>query len=799
MKKGTPKPLTDKHLLCAHCDAKIFKFRTTDELPDLTEFIGQARALEAVEFGIQIDHAGYHLFALGPPGVGKRSVIEKILNREAPQQKRADDWCYVYNFEKPKQPLAIKLPAGSANTLRVDVKTLIEDLLISLPSLFESEEYRTQLQKIQDEFVTSQERLFKKLEEEAKANDLSILTTQNGFVVAAAKKDGKTLTNDEFAKLSPEKQSKKEELIKVFTGKLKEILKKVPELQRKRRYRENEVQRAMTIGVVAHYIDELKEKYSTVDKLQAFFDAMQSDIVANVKDFLKREENSEQVIAVNKNANSANLFRYEVNVIVDHSKDNGAPVIFEDNPSYPNLIGRMEYVSQFGTLLTNFTLIMPGALHKANGGYLVLDISKVLQQPFAWQELKNALYEKKITIDLPTQVQGFISTVSLEPEPIPLDIKVILLGDRTTYYLLTEFDPDFNELFKVAVDFAEEIERTPQNMQLFAQLLATLIRKEKLKPFQREAIARVIDHGSRLVEDSKKISIHIRSIMDLLREADYFAGVAGKKEVAIQDVQTAIAKQIYRLDRIRDEIHEEIKRKIILLDISGKRIGQINGLSVVELGEFIFAYPARITATVHLGKGEVIDIQKEVDLSGPIHSKSVLVLASFLRGRFTRHTPLSLTANLVFEQVYGPIEGDSASIAELCALISAITNVPMKQFVAITGSINQYGEVQPIGFVNEKIEGFFAICKQQGLTRKQGVIIPQANVQHLMLNEEIISAIQAKEFFIYPVGTIDEVLTLLTDKPAGELNKFNHYPNNSMNYLIEKSLHQFTKRAKKDH
>jgi predicted ATP-dependent protease len=488
-------------------------------------------------------------------------------------------------------------------------------------------------------------------------------------------------------------------------------------------------------------------------------------------------------------ARDADRFRrYWVNLMVDHGESHGAPVVYEDHPAFQNLVGRIEYIAQFGALLTDFNLIKPGALHRANGGYVVLDARRVLLQPFAWEELKRVLRAREIRIESLAQMLSLISTVTLEPEPIPLNLKVVLVGERLLYYLLCTLDPDFGELFKVPVDFADDVGRTADTTQQFARLLATIAARNGLRPLSRDGIARVIERASRLVDDATKLSIHERTIGDLLREADYFAGGNGHATITRADVQQAIDAQTQRADRVRERIYEEIRRGTILIDTAIAKAGQVNGLVVSTLGSFTFGRPVRITAGIRLGRGEVVDIEREVEFGGPIHAKGVLILAGFLGARFAAARPLTLHASLVFEQSYGPVEGDSASAAELYALLSALAEVPIKQSFAVTGSVNQHGQVQAIGGVNEKIEGFFDICRARGLTGDQGVIIPSANVEHLMLRDDVVEAVARREFHIYAVETVDQGIEILTGREAGERGPDGRFPEGSINQLVEARL-----------
>jgi lon-related putative ATP-dependent protease len=534
------------------------------------------------------------------------------------------------------------------------------------------------------------------------------------------------------------------------------------------------------LAVIRQFTKPLLKKYIAYSLIQNYLSAIENDIVNNWDNF-------------------NHFVNYKVNVLVHHEKKDGAPVIQEDFPNTANLFGKIEYLNEEKNYFTHFTLIKPGALHKANGGYLILDAAKLLSQPQAWEQLKKALFTQTIQLELLGQTIGFPNLMTLEPEPIPLDVKVILVGDRNLYYLLSEHDANFSDLFKVAADFSNHIPRNKHNFSIYSRLIATLTMNENLHPLDRGAVARLIDHSSRLANDTKRMATHMRELINLLKESHYWARKRGANIIKNADVQKAIDQQIYRANRIETRIHEDLRRNILLIDTKGKKIGQINGLSVMQVGQYSFSIPARITATVHLGKGEVVDIEREVELGGAIHSKGVLILSGFLASRYLPDKHLSIAASLVFEQNYGEVEGDSASVAELTALLSAIAHLPVDQSFGITGSINQYGQVQAIGSLNEKIEGFYYACKLKGLTGKQGVIIPTANVQHLMLKEEVVQAAIRKEFFIYAVENIDQVMEILTQKTAGLPNKKGKFPKNTINGLIEASLLKFLEHAEAEH
>jgi lon-related putative ATP-dependent protease len=543
----------------------------------------------------------------------------------------------------------------------------------------------------------------------------------------------------------------------------------------------------------------LLQKYSDLPKVVEYLEAVRENVVENVDEFRRTEEGPAPLIGIPlpRSFSESPVFRrYQVNVVVDHSKSCGAPVVYENHPTYINLAGRIEHIAQMGALLTDFSLIRPGALHRANGGYLIIDAREVLIQPYAWEGLKLALRSQELRMESLGQALSLISTVSLEPEPIPLDAKIVLIGERLLYYLMYQLDPDFPELFRVEADFNEEIERSEENSQAYARLVAMMVRKEGLRPFSREAVARLVEHGARLAADSERLSVHLASIADLLQESDFWAGENGHEVVGGDDVQQAIDAQIQRADRVRERLQEEIERGTILIDTDGVCIGQVNGLSVINMGNFAFGLPSRITARVRMGKGEVVDIEREVEMGGPIHSKGVLILSGFLSTRYSPEHPLSLWASLVFEQSYAGVEGDSASLAELCVLLSALADVPIKQSWAVTGSINQHGQVQTIGGVNEKIEGFFDVCRRRGLTGEQGVIIPAANLDHLMLRHDVVEAVTDGRFQIWTVRTVDQAAELLMGMPAGERDETGSFPEGTINHLVEHRLIELAERQR---
>ncbi len=787
--------------LCRTYDLDLLDFRNTNELEDLSEPLGQDRAVEAIRFGIGIRHQGFNLFAFGPPGAGKTEAVRLYLEPQAAAQPLPEDWCYVNDFSAFDRPKAMKLPAGRATELAEQMETLGEELRVVISAAFDSEDYKTRIDVIMEQSKLRQEKVFNDLQEKTAEKDIALIRTPMGFALAPVQ-DGKVLDPDGFSKLPEEKQEEIKKDISLLEGDLQSAVRLLPDLERQQRQEIRDLNREVTDFAVRHLIDENKHQWKDCEQVLTFLDNVRDYVIGHgdvfrispdqlqhsgppgmMPDILQRRE---QVIS-----------NCQVNVLISHDANGGAPIIYEDNPTLENLIGRIEHRSQFGTLTTDFRLIKAGALHRANGGYLILDARRLLLQPFAWEALKRELRSREIRIESVAQLMSLSATVSLQPETIPLDVKVILIGDPMLYYLLSSHDPDFHELFKVPVDFDDRMPVTEDTIRLYARFIATQARVKKLRPLDPGAVRNVLMRMSRLVGDKERLSSHVRSLTDLLSEADHWASVREGDTIIDDDIQTAIDAHIRRSDRLRERTQEQFERNIINLDTSGERVGQINGLSVLQLGDFAFGRPSRITARVRLGKGQLVDIEREVELGGPLHSKGMLILSNFLAARFVKDRPLSLNASLVFEQSYGKVDGDSASSTELYALLSALADAPIKQGLAVTGSVNQFGEVQAIGGVNEKIEAFFDLCETRGLTGDQGVLIPAANVTHLMLKEEVVAAAENGKFHIYPIATIDEGIELLTGVTAGEPDADGDYPEDSLNGRVQTKLGEFAEMAMK--
>ncbi len=789
------KPLTPQALL-RHSDPRQFSFETTESLAELDGFIGQNRAIDALRFGLEIKHKGYNLYALGPSGTGKFALVRRYLKGLAENRPLPDDWCYVNNFDDARKPQAIALPAGRGLALKQAMEQLVNDLHEAIPLVFESDEYHTRRQALEEQFQERQEAAMEAMQKKAEEKHIALINTPTGFTLGPMR-DDKILGPEQFQKLPEKEREAIEQDVKDLQEELRKTLHTIPQWQKETREEIGKLNREMTGSAVHHLLDALRESFKHIEAVVAYLDRVEQDVIDNFQQFLPREERKPTLFGISLSQQEEGPpwhYRYRINLLLAHEANGGAPIVYEDLPGYNNLVGRIEHRAHLGALETDFTMIRPGALHRANGGYLILDALKLLMQPFAWETLKRVLQSKEIRIESLAQVMSMISTQSLEPQPIPLDLKVVLLGDRHIYYLLQAYDPEFSELFKVMADFDDRLVRDTENEQRFAQLIATLVRQKSLRHLDREAVARVIDHSLRLADDNERLSSHMRSLADLLQEADYWAGENGRAVTTRSDVQQAIDAQIHRADRIRQRLQEEMQRGTLLVATEGEQVGQINGLSVLMLGGFSFGNPTRITARARLGKGQLVDIEREVELGGPIHSKGVYILSGFLAGRYAPDYPLSLSASLVFEQSYGMVEGDSASSAELYALLSALAKVPIKQSLAVTGSVNQLGEVQAIGGVNEKIEGFFDICQARGLNGEQGVLIPASNVKHLMLRQDVVDAVREGRFAVYPVETIDQGIELLTGLPAGERDDQGEFPEGSLNRRVEDSLIHFTKR-----
>ena len=761
-------------------------FEHTGELPDLEESFGQPRAVEALRFGLGIRRSGFNLFVLGEPGSGRHALVNRLVEEARRQNGQPSDWCYVNNFATAAEPCLLQLPAGRGERLRDDMQRFVADLGPAIAVAFESEEYRGRIGALQEDFKERQEAALRTLAASALQRGVVLVRTAAGFAFMPAREGGEdTLSEEEFEGLPEDRKQALASAIEAFQGPLLKLIGQFPRWRRELQDALKEVGRDALRGAIGHLLEDLRPGYLDLPEVLVFLDAVERDVV-ETGDAMREAQKSEPEVETLLFTGTISIQRYLVNLLVDNAGCDGQPVVFESHPTFQNLIGRVEHVAHMGMLVSNFTLIRAGALHRANGGYLIVDAIKLLSQPYAWDGLKRALHSSEVRIESLGEMYGLASTMQLQPEPVPLQIKVILVGEPMIYYLLVEMDPEFADLFKVAADLADEVPRTPEAVASLARLIATLVRREGLKPLARSAVARVVEHAARLTSDAERLTTLTRPVADLLREADYLAGDAACLDCA--HIEQALAAQIRRADRLRERYYESIRRGTLLISTTGTQIGQVNALAAVGLGEFIFAHPVRITAAVRIGDGEMIDIEREIEMGGPIHSKGVLILAGFFAARFGRGIPLSFTASVVFEQTYGEVEGDSASLAELCALLSAIGAMPIRQSWAVTGSVNQYGVVQPIGAVNEKIEGFFDICAAGGLSGEQGVIIPAANVRELMLKREVVEAVAAGRFRIAAVEHADDAIELLTGLSIGDADAKGVIAEGTINHLVASHL-----------
>jgi lon-related putative ATP-dependent protease len=739
--------------------------------------------------------------------MGKHTFVRQYLSGQLQDAPTPADLCYVNNFDIPGKPRLLNLPPGWGGRLASDMDHLREEVPNVLKGAFESEEYQNRLQALQQEFKEYQQSVFEDLSKKAKERGLTLIRMPSGFGFAPVR-DGEVVPPEEFQKLPEEEQKKIQNDIEEMQNESQRMFQKFPAWQRDMRQKISDLNDEVAGYAVGPLLDEIRDKYTEVSAVGEYLNAVQRDIVDNVRSILESDSQQEEGQAQQSGAGFGStpgggrgqagsfgpMRRYKVNVLVDNSQSSGAPVIYEDNPTCANLVGRVEHQPMMGALITDFNLIKPGALHRANGGALILDAHKVLTQPGAWDGLKRALISQKIRIESLAEMFSLISTISLEPEPVPLKVKVVLVGNPLIYYILKEFDPEFGKLFKVAADFDFSMQWDREHQDLFARFMAGVAEQEGLMPLNRSGVARLLEYSARKAQDQTKLSTHVQGLTDMMREADFWARENSRESIAAQDVQQAIDASVYRSDLMRERVQESISRGVMLIDTQGWQAGQINGLSVVMLGDFMFGRPNRITARVRLGKGEVMDIEREAKLSGPIHSKGVLILSGFLGARYAADRPLSLSATLVFEQSYGGIEGDSASSAELYCLLSAIAGIPINQSLAVTGSVNQHGQVQAIGGVNEKIEGFFDICRERGLSGEQGVLIPASNVEHLMLRRDVRDAVEVGRFHIYQVQTIDQGIELLTGLEAGESDDAGGYPPGSVNGRVQRRLHELSEK-----
>ncbi len=772
------------------CETAALGCRFSEEVSGLEGIIGQERAVRALKFGLGIQDRGFNIFVSGLPGTGRTAAVKSFLEETASGQPAPSDWCYVNNFQDSYRPNAIRLPAGMGRQLQNDVKNFIEAAQREIRRAFESEDYANRKQQAVKDVQEKRESLLERINQRAQEEGFVIQATSMGIVTIPAKK-GQPLSQEEFMALKPAEKQALAEKQENLRSELEASLRQAKGLEKTVQEDLQKLDQEVARYAVSHLLQDLEDKYRDLAEVVPHIQAIVNDLLANL-DQLKPEAEEEpepSPMPMPKPVDGIKR-KYGVNVLVDNSALKGAPVVLERNPNYNNLFGRVEQQAQLGALITDFSLIRPGSLHRANGGYLVLPAEQLLANPFAWESLKRALANGEIVIEDAGDRLGFLSTRSLQPEPIPLDVKVILIGKPDLYQLLLTYDEDFAELFKVKADFDTQMDRSDEHMRDYAAFTSMLCTREQLKHLDAQALALLVEHGSRLVEDQTKLSTRFRDIADVIREASYYAAQENAEHTTRQHVQKAIEEKFYRSALYQERIREMVTRGEIHIDVDGAQVGQVNGLSVIDLGDISFGQPSRITVSISLGQEGVIDIEREAKLGGPLHTKGVMILSGYLAEKFAQDKPLSLTAQLVFEQNYGGVEGDSASSTELYTLLSGLAGLPVSQGIAVTGSVDQKGRIQAIGGVNEKIEGFYEICKLHGLNSKQGIMIPASNVDNLMLKEEVVETVRAGQFHIWPVETIEEGIEILTGVQAGAKDEQGSYPEGSVYQRIDQHLRQ---------
>lgn len=776
------------------CDEGIFDFKTTEKLSPLEGIIGQDRAVRAMEFGLKIKSHGYNIFMTGVTGTGKSSYAKSCVKDIAKNEPVPDDWCYVFNFENPGRPAALKFPPGKGKIFCRDMELLVEELKVELPKAFEGEGYEKEKAEIIKEFQIQRSQLMEELSKKAADMNFVLKRTPTGFVTIPVIED-KQITQEEFDELDTEIREDLEKKMNEIQLKSMEVTRKILTVEKEIKDKLKQLEQKIGLFAAGHLIEDLKDKYREIVKVVNYLEAVKEDVLENLDEF--RSGSTDQATFPWMKKSMPVEERYQVNLLVGHQENSGAPVIIEKNPTYYNLVGKAEYESQFGMLITSFNMIKPGALHLANGGYLILQAVDLFSNFQSWDVLKRVLKNKELQIENIQEQIGLVSMSTLRPEPIPINVKVIVIGSPRIYNILYHYEEDFRKLFKIKVDFDVEMERSNDNVMLMGNFISGQCRQEGLRHFDRSAVARVIEYGSRLAGHQEKISTRFNDLIEIIHEADAWAGYDNAAVVSSKHVKKAFEEKVYRSNKIEKKIQELFREEQVLIDVEGEKVGQVNALSVIDMGDYSFGRPNRITAETHLGRSGVVNIEREAKMSGRIHDKGVLILSGYLASKYAQDIPLTLTATLTFEQLYSGVEGDSASSTELYALLSSLSGVPLRQDIAVTGSVNQKGEIQPVGGVNEKIEGFYGICKIKGLTGRQGVIIPYQNIKNLMLSDEVIEAADRGKFHIYGIKNIEEGMEILTGMPAGERKEDGSYPEKTLNYLVDKKLRRYNKAISK--
>ncbi len=777
------------------CDPAQFDFRDTSELKPLESVIGQERAVQAIDFGLNMKSAGYNIFVTGPVGAGKSTIIRDIVNKFARSQPQPDDWCLVNNFQDVYRPATLPLPPGRAFEFSKRMRKVVTDLRGALPKIFSDKEFQDRQAGLQDKYVHAQERLFEELQAQAAENNLRINRTKIGYQTLALR-NNQPITKEDFAALPETEQAGIKETIRTFQAVIEKAEHHIAELAQKHQSAMEQLMQEAALFLIRSRLNVLRRAFEECPAVLPYLDRVQDDMLENIHFFLPSKE--ENAVAGENGAvfGAFDFKRYDVNVLADRQTVEGAPVILEPNPTYQNLFGHIEKRASMGGVKTDFTMVQGGALLRANGGYLIMEVEALMMNPLVWEALKRALQTKVLSIeDMPSEM-GY-GVTSLRPEPIPLDVKVILLGSYTIFEILQNNDSKFDKIFKVRADFDFETDLTPEAVQLYARFIARACREEHLLPFTPQGVASMVEYSERFVADQKKLSLRFGPIVDILKEADYWARKQNSSAVSSAHVQQAIQKRRFRYNLYEEKMREAFENESVLLDVQGEMVGQVTALAVYQMGDIAFGRPSRITAETFMGKPGIVSIEREVDLSGRTHDKGVMILSGYLGRTFAQHAPLGISISLTFEQSYGPVDGDSASSTELYVILSSLADLAIRQGIAVTGSVNQKGEIQAIGGVNQKVEGYFDVCRQKGLTGHQGVIIPRANLTHLMLKEEVVSAVQAGQFHVYQVGNVTEGIQILTGVPAGDPDAEGVYPPDTVYGRIQNKLNIFIERSQK--
>jgi lon-related putative ATP-dependent protease len=778
--------------LFKRCEPGTFPFKTTEEITDPSETISQEKALRSLDFGLNMDSTGFNIFALGESGTGKMTTVMAMLKEKALNEKVPQDWVYVFNFKNPDIPVAIPMEPGNGMVFQKDMDDLVKTLRIEIPKAFESKEYEMQKSKVIDEFQQKQTEYLSRLDEEAKTKGFSVKKGPGGVLIVPIKENGELLSKEEFDALDEKAKKKLEETGRMFQEKLNDVVRILRDAEKLVRDMITRLERMIALEILGNLMETMKTKHQQHEKIQRYLEDVKEEVLSHLDEFRTVEEQPSPIPFLKMPKPEGSFAKYSVNVIVNNGDCKGAPVIFDSNPTYLNLFGKIENKILYGMALTDFSMIKAGSVHMANGGYLVIDAMDLLKNAFSYDALKRALKNKEIRIEDVLEQYRIIATAGLKPEPIPLNVKVVLTGSPYLYYLLYSLDEESRELFKVKADFDSRMDRTPDNIRKYANFVALAQKEENLLPFDRTGVARIVELGSRFADHQEKLSTKFSDIRDLVRESHYWAKKTGSDVVTGEHVSTAVKERIFRVNRVEERLREMILEDTLIVNTEGSVVGQVNGLAVLDLGDYSFGKPSRITAKTFAGKAGVVNLERETKMSGKIHEKAILIITTYLGSKYATKTPISLSASIAFEQLYEMIEGDSATCAELYALLSSISGVPLKQSFAVTGSMDQNGDVQPIGGVNQKIEGFFALCRLRGLDGSHGVIIPRRNARHLVLNDDVVAAVREGKFSIYTMDRMEEGLEMLTGMQAGELNEDGTYPEGTVNYLVARRLNEIS-------